>query len=161
MIDGISALGQTGQLQGLEQSKELDKDAFMTLLVEQMKSQDPINPQANEDFIAQLASFSTLEQMEALNENFTGLAVLQQANALMDQLTQSSRLIGQTIEYTDPLHGTGQTGVVESVKIENGLAVLNIGGKSVPLIDVTQVLGEQPLVEDEAPVDDEVPAETE
>jgi len=119
---------------------ELDKNAFLKLLVQQMKNQDPLEPQANGEFIAQLANFSSLEQMQTLNENVVTLALLQQSNALMEQLTQSSALIGQTVVYGD----TAQTGTVNSVKIQDGLAVLNIGGTDVPLADVTEVLGSDP-----------------
>lgn len=113
----------------------------MKLLVSQLQNQDPINPQSNEDFIAQLAQFSSLEQMENLNDSFLGLAVLQQSNALMSQLTEGSTLIGQEVVYTDPATGEAQTGVVDSIRIQNGIAVLNVGGVDVPLLNVIEVTG--------------------
>ncbi|MEM7516765.1 MAG: flagellar hook capping FlgD N-terminal domain-containing protein [Planctomycetota bacterium] len=74
--------------------QDLDKDAFMQLLVAQMENQDPLEPTDNTEYVAQLAQFSELEQseqlnlqMEQLNENVVGLAVLQQGNALLQQLT--------------------------------------------------------------------------
>jgi flagellar basal-body rod modification protein FlgD len=123
------------------QSSELGKDAFMKLLVTQIRNQDPLQPTDNQDFIAQLAQFSTLEQTQALNDNIVGLAVLQQSNALLAQLTSSSALIGQSVTYLDPESGEGLEGTVSSVKIEDGLAVLNIDGKSVPLVNVVEVNG--------------------
>lgn len=119
----------------------LDKDAFMKLLVSQLKNQDPMAPQDNGEYIAQLAQFSSLEQMQELNDNVVGLAVLQQNNALMSQLTQSSSLIGQQVRYTDPTTQESRTGTVSSVKIENDLAQLSIGGNNIPLGNVTEVLG--------------------
>ena len=44
------------------------KTQFMTLLVAQLKNQDPMNPVENQDFIAQLAQFSSLEQLITINE---------------------------------------------------------------------------------------------
>lgn len=119
----------------------LGKDAFMSLLVQQMRNQDPLSPMDNQQFIAQLAQFSSLEQMQKVNDNLLGLAVLQQSNALMSQLTQSSALIGRNVNYVDPTTEESATGTVTTVKIEDGLAVLNIDGKDVPLGNVTEVLG--------------------
>lgn len=119
----------------------LGKDAFMKLLVNQLKNQDPTAPADSSQYIAQLAQFSTLEQMQELNDNIVGLAVLQQNNALMSQLTQSSALIGQQVRYIDPTTNESKIGTVSSVKIENDLAQLSIDGGNIPLGNVTEVLG--------------------
>lgn len=130
-------------------SNKLGKDAFMNLLVTQLKHQDPMAPTENQEFIAQLAQFSSLEGIQELNDNMLGLAVLQQSNALMAQLTQSSDLIGKTVKYIDPNTSVEASGDVESVKIKDGIAVLNIGSKDIPLGNVTEVLGaSEPVTED-------------
>lgn len=126
-------------------SSTLDKSSFMNLLVNQLKNQDPLSPTDNQAFIAQLAQFSSLEQMQKLNENILGLAVLQQSNALMAQLTQASGLIGKSVAYIDPATNAPMSGDVTSVKIKDGIAVLNIGGKDVPLGNVTEVKGDPPV----------------
>lgn len=51
-------------------NKDLDKDAFLRLLTTQLANQDPLNPMEDREFIAQLAQFSGLEQMQNLNKNF-------------------------------------------------------------------------------------------
>lgn len=48
---------------------DLDKDAFLRLLTTQLAHQDPLNPMEDQEFIAQLAQFSSLEQMQNVNEN--------------------------------------------------------------------------------------------
>jgi flagellar basal-body rod modification protein FlgD len=50
------------------------KDQFLQLLVAQLKNQDPINPVKNEDFLAQLASFSSLEQLVSIKDGINKLA---------------------------------------------------------------------------------------
>ena len=118
---------------------QMGKEAFMELLVQQLKNQDPMSPMDNDKFIAQLTQLSSLEGIQNLNDNMVGLAMLQQGNALMSQLTQSSALIGKQVTYVSPDTGEEQTGTVQSVKIEDGLAVLNIDGVDVPLASVIEI----------------------
>jgi flagellar basal-body rod modification protein FlgD len=53
--------------------KDLGKDEFLTLLVAQLKNQDPLNPLESADFTAQLAQFSSLEQLFGMNESLTAI----------------------------------------------------------------------------------------
>jgi flagellar basal-body rod modification protein FlgD len=138
-ISGISSNDPVSLSGGTNATSKLDKNAFMNLLVTQMRNQDPMQPADNTQMIAQLAQFSSLEQMQSLNDNIVGLAVLQQQNALLDQLTTSSALIGKSVQYTDPDSNEALWGTVASVKIVDGLASLSIDGKDVPLANVTEV----------------------
>ncbi len=135
-----ASLAQNTAVAGLN-SAASDKDAFTKMLVAQLQNQDPMAPQDNQQMVAQLAQFSSLEQMQQLNQNIMGLAVLQQTNAVMSQLTQSSALIGQSVTYMDPATNTERTGTVGKVKILEGVATLEIGGQDVPLGNVTAILG--------------------
>ena len=123
-------------------TQNLDKTAFMRLLVSQLENQDPLSPVANEDFVAQLATFSSLEQLEGLNQNVIAMIALNQSNALLSQLTQSSALIGKHVSWQDFDTQEMHSGTVESVKVVDGLAVLRIDGQDVPLVAVSEVLGE-------------------
>lgn len=142
MIEGINANDPVFGAKQDGEKKALGKDAFMSLLVEQLKNQDPLAPANNEAFVAQLAQFSSLEQMQEVNDNLIGLALLEQGNAVMAQLTDSSVLIGKGVRFEDPDSGELMLGAVDSVKLEDGLAVLRIDGKDVPLTNVVEVTGE-------------------
>jgi flagellar basal-body rod modification protein FlgD len=52
----------------------LGREAFLQLLVTQMQNQNPLQPQADGEFLAQLAQFSSLEQLQGINANTTTLA---------------------------------------------------------------------------------------
>ncbi len=141
MIDPISSLYAPPAGPETTGNNNLNKDAFMQLLVAQMKNQDPTEPTSNEQFIAQLAQFSSLEEMQGVNENLVALAALQQGNALMSQLTNASALIGNNVTYTDE-YGDSISGEVEAVRLEGGQAVLQVGGATVPLSAVSEVTGD-------------------
>ncbi len=76
--------------------EELGKDAFLELMVAQLEHQDPLSPQENGDFIAQLAQFSSVEGIQNLNTSFDGVA-----QALRSTLTlQASTLVGRDVRVT-------------------------------------------------------------
>ncbi len=104
---------------------DLDKNAFLNLLVTQLKYQDPLDPVKNEDFLAQLAQFSSLEQMTSMNTNFSSLLYTQ-------QVAQATSLIGSTVTYVDS-DSTVVSGVAESVVIYNSTPYLKVGEDAVPL----------------------------
>ena len=70
-----------------EKSTNLDKDAFLNLLVTQLKNQDPLNPMEDKEFIAQMAQFSTLEQMQELNKNI--MSSQEQTLEVLDKLNEN------------------------------------------------------------------------
>jgi len=57
----------TSKLNARDDAEQM-KTQFMTLLVAQLKNQDPMNPVQNQDFVSQLAQFSSLEQLITMNE---------------------------------------------------------------------------------------------
>ncbi len=140
----ISALQSAEFAPGFSDSSsgsEIDRDAFMQLLVAQLTNQDPLEPVKNEEFTAQLAQFSSLEQLEGINSTLETLTILQQGNALLSQVAESSALIGQQVSWSDPELGLEGTGEVESVELIEGITFLSIGDQKVPLAFVTEVQG--------------------
>src|SRR5690606_6573139 len=81
-------------------SVELGKDAFLRLLVTQLRYQDPINPVKDQEFIAQLAQFSALEQMNNIATQMQRLADFQWQ---FGGISQAASLLGRTVVILDPL----------------------------------------------------------
>jgi flagellar basal-body rod modification protein FlgD len=73
----------------------LDKSAFLSLLTEQLKNQDPTQPMDNTAFVAQLAQFSSLEQMSNVNDNLTKL-ITTQSTSLQ---TTAASMVGKTAVF--------------------------------------------------------------
>jgi flagellar basal-body rod modification protein FlgD len=65
---------QTASTSSSASSQQIGKSEFLILLVAQLKNQDPMNPVNNDQFITQLATFSSLEQLISINQAVTKLA---------------------------------------------------------------------------------------
>jgi len=90
------------------------KTQFMTLLVAQLKNQDPMNPMDNQDFVSQLAQFSSLEQLITIGEGveqFNGkLKYLNEGvDYIATLLTLTSNLPGKDGEDEGDASATGET----------------------------------------------------
>ena len=107
----------------------LGKDDFLKLLVGQLRSQNPLIPSSDQDYIAQMAQFSMVEQvanMASSNEKL--LKTL--------KIDQAFGLIGKTVNYKKP-DGSSAEGIVEKVTVDGDLPTLTVGGT--PGIDPTKV----------------------
>jgi flagellar basal-body rod modification protein FlgD len=110
----------------------LDKNAFLKLLAAQAKYQDPLNPSDSSQQMAQLAQFSSLEQMSNVA---TAVGQLQ-VSAFTDRAVS---LVGHDVTYTDA-NGAAATGTVEAVTLTADGPQLRIGGVSgIPANSVTEV----------------------
>lgn len=109
-------------------SDSLDKDAFLQLLVAQMKYQDPLEPTSNTEYISQYATFSELEQMQNMS-------------ASMD-LFRASSLVGETVllKVTDSQgRTTNVQGNVDYVVYEKNKAYLSVNGDLYSMDDLDTV----------------------
>ena len=111
----------------------LGKDDFLKLMVAQMKNQDPMNPSDDKDNIAQMAQFSSLEQI-------TNLANATQELANRLSLTQNVGLLGHTVTYTGD-DGNAVSGTVDGLDLDaKGTTTLSVAGRTgVDPSDITSV----------------------
>lgn len=124
MANNLSAPVTNGQVEQYESdvikktnrkgSTDLGKDAFMQLLVTQMQYQDPLNPSSDTEFISQLATFSSLEQMQNLNSTFSQ--------------TQAFGLVGAEIKVSADNNAGFVEGIVDYVTVSNGKTYFSIEG---------------------------------
>ncbi len=110
-------------------NSSLDKEAFLQLLVAQMKYQDPLEPTSNTEYISQLATFSTLEEMQNLNSTM--------------QADQAGGLVGRTVimKVTSSVGETSYvSGKVDFIRRENNKTFVSIDGSLYNLDDLDSVV---------------------
>lgn len=127
-VESNSAASLAKANEKLKSSNSLDKDAFLQLLVAQMKYQDPLEPTSNTEYISQYATFSELEQMQNMS-------------ASMD-LFRASSLVGETV-LLKVKDSQGRTinvqGNVDYVVYEKNKAYLSVNGELYSMDDLDTV----------------------
>ncbi len=134
---GTEAVGSAGSVNYVanagdkktNNSMRVDTETFMQLLVAQMQYQDPLEPQSNTDFVAQLAQLTSLEQMQSMGGSLTA--------------TQAMGFVGKQI-YAEILNSnTGETeafaGLVDSVIMQSGAVYVVTDGNAIPVENVLMV----------------------
>ena len=114
---------------GRTSSQSLGKEDFLRLLVTQLANQDPTQPMDDTEFIAQLAQFSSLEQMSNMNASFEKLNSMLTAN-------QAVSTIGKVVEM-----GDGATGVVQAVTYGDHPQI-RVGDRFYDMKQISAVYGE-------------------
>jgi flagellar basal-body rod modification protein FlgD len=130
---GTAATGATGATGGTTSGSgmSLDQNAFLKLLVAQMKYQDPSKPMDASQMMSQTATYTQVEKLAAL-------VTAQQSMVSAQHLQAASSMVGRTVAYTLPDGSTG-TGVVSSAKLTGSDPTLKVGNTDVPLSSVTEV----------------------
>ena len=127
-VESNSAASIAEEKKRAQASNTLDKDAFLQLLVAQMKYQDPLEPTSNTEYISQYATFSELEQMQNMS-------------ASMD-LFRASSLVGETVllKVKDSQgRETTVQGNVDYVVYEKNKAYLSVNGDLYSMDDLDTV----------------------
>jgi flagellar basal-body rod modification protein FlgD len=111
-----------------EQTAQQYKTEFLTLLLTQLKNQDPTNPVDSTQMVAQQAQIASLEQMQNLNTNFIALMAMQ-------NVSQATSLIGKTVVAKDT-QGLPANGMVTGIRFENGQNILKVDTGGGNIVDV-------------------------
>jgi flagellar basal-body rod modification protein FlgD len=123
--NSTTAAGLSGATTPVLPQQTLGQADFLKLLVTQMTSQDPLNPQSGTDFVAQMAQFSTLQSSQVMQSDMATL--------------QANSLIGRTVSVTSA--GSPQTaGVVSAVQIQSGTPQVVVNGQTYDLSDIVAIV---------------------
>lgn len=128
-----------------EPSNELGQSAFLELMITQLENQDPLSPQENSEFIAQLAQFSSVESLDKLNNNFDSFA----SSFVANQALQASTLVGRSVTVPTDRTELKSGGVVSAnvdIPSSSGSVTVDIYNENDVLIDKVP-LGIQPAGE--------------
>ncbi len=141
----LSHLNIAHKNQEKETDNTLGQTAFLELMITQMNHQDPLSPQDNTEFVAQLAQFSSVEGLERLNSNFEGFT-----NTFMsNQALQASSLVGTSVSVETDTSRLMEAGIVSgSVQLESSAAAVRMNIYNDKGALVAQVpVGDQPAGE--------------
>lgn len=152
MIDGQQKIADSMYLINKKRDERktgdgtLGKDDFMKLLIAQLQNQDPTNPMKDNEFIAQMAQFSSLEQTMNLSKSFEKFAEAQNQS----QLIQYNSFVGKNIRWHEITEETGEdgkpivsegTGRISSIKFVDGSAIFKTDeGKELTPGNISEVL---------------------
>lgn len=104
----------------------LGKDAFLKILVTQMKNQNPLEPLKDTEFIGQMAQFSSLEQLTNLNTTMNTFVTGQGSASLTDH----ANLIGNKVFWEREVNGQKESGegIVKAISMKNGELTVELEG---------------------------------
>ena len=112
-------------------ANDLDKDAFLQLLVAQLRYQDPLNPNDPSEFMATTAQFTVVEKLDELTKQGAN-------NAIVTGLSMASSLVGRGVDYIDA-EGFEQKAVVSAAQVVNGEVRLLTENGQVEMSSVTGI----------------------
>ncbi|NLI92202.1 MAG: flagellar biosynthesis protein FlgD [Peptococcaceae bacterium] len=119
-------------------SNELGKDDFLKLLVAQLKNQDPMSPMDNSQFVAQLAQFSSLEQMNNMVKAVDELKTSMTALYGQSLLTQGAAMIGKEAVGINS-GGEEVSGRINSVKMVDNVLKVMVGDTLLDMDDISEI----------------------
>ncbi len=126
-----------------------DYNMFLQLMLAQLENQDPTQPMENTEWLSQLAQYSSLEQMTAMNANMENIATnldgLSSSVGTNAVITQTLSLVGK--EVTVKTDAGNINGAVEEAKFDNGVGYVKVGDNYYSIANITSIREPQSLTE--------------
>jgi flagellar basal-body rod modification protein FlgD len=164
MIESVTSQASTGLFSGgpVQPGGNLGKDEFLQLLVSQLRNQDPLNPSDPQEFAAQLAQFTSIEQLVNIGQQLESMAAGNEAliatinsSSAIDLIGKKVMVMGDTVEMpasgelkvTVSVGGKGGTGEVvvrDEFGVESGRIPLQPLTPGIQQIDLTALVGHSP-----------------
>jgi flagellar basal-body rod modification protein FlgD len=113
-------------------SSAVNKDEFLKLFVAQLKNQSPLDPLKGHEFVAQLAQFSSVEQLTSLNTSF-------EEEFKFQQLLAGGVLTGKYATYVDTALGGIGGGIIQGSQMSGDTTFVLIDNKEIPITDLTGI----------------------
>ena len=111
----------------------LDKNDFLKILITQLANQDPMQPMQDREFIAQMAQFTSVEQL---------MNMAAELKLLRQSICLSSSLIGKTVSWLVNDFDEVKTGVVDAITIKNGVTYADVQGQLIELERLIRIADE-------------------
>lgn len=146
--NAISVNTQTTATKPTEAGNGLGKDAFLRILVTQMKNQNPMEPLKDTEFIGQMAQFSSLEQLTNLNTSINQFIGTQTNSTLTDH----ANLIGTKIYWEQQVNGKLESGegTVKALSLKNGQLLVELENEvKVPLNVIHRIENNKTIIQQE------------
>lgn len=109
----------------------LDRDAFLKLLVAQLRYQDPNKPMDSAEMVSQSASLSVVDKLDQISQVLSD-------GGVANRLSLGSSLIGKQVTFLDP-NGTSQTAIASSISFDGTSMVVRAGTFDVPVDSIRSV----------------------
>jgi len=126
--------GRLRRPDGTMRGAAMDRNAFLRLLVTELRHQDPTQPMQDREFIAQMAQFSSLEQITGMN---SAMQTLQQSF----RAGEAYSMLGKRVDYVNTATGEVVSGTVSRVTQRENAWRLMVNGREIELSQVQSVYG--------------------
>ncbi|WP_438446897.1 flagellar hook capping FlgD N-terminal domain-containing protein [Gorillibacterium sp. sgz5001074] len=121
------------QKAGTFKGNEMGKDEFLKILIAQLKNQDPASPLQDKEFIAQMAQFTSVEQLSNMAKE---MSMLRQSIGMASGLI--GKMVSWTVKDSNGLNTTKE-GKVDAISFKDGKQYANVKGENVALDQLTKI----------------------
>ena len=127
-MNTINSLNMTTNTKSSKPQSQVDKDLFLQILTTQLRNQDPTQPMEDREMIAQMAQFSTLEQISNLNQAFNQFIDSQQVD-----ISRYSTMMNKEVTWTDDVTGQQESGAVKGIIKKDDQFYYQVNDEEIPV----------------------------